>query len=206
VREVVEGLRDWNRVSTIESPEATWFVLWRLKMLGRDGQRGAPSTAAGTDSAAWPRIRRLEQVRDALMRDHGTVRVAWGDVNRLQRLDERSGEAFSDARQSWPVPGAEGSMVGSIFSFNTTQPPGQKRRYGTGGSAYVSVVELSPKVRALSVVPFGQSGDVHSPHYLDQAPLYASGRFKQAWFTLDEVKQHAVTTYHPGSEPRGESR
>jgi acyl-homoserine-lactone acylase len=206
VKEIVEGLRDWNRVATIQSPEATWFVLWRLKMLGRDAPRGTPSTAASADSAPWPRIRRLEQVRDALLRDHGSVRVPWGEVNRLQRLDERSNESFSDARQSWPVPGAEGSLVGTIFSFNTTQSPGQKRRYGTAGSAYVAVVELSPKVRAMSVVPFGQSGDVQSPHYLDQAPLYAAGRFKQAWFTIDEVKQHAVTTYHPGAEPKGGSR
>jgi hypothetical protein len=36
------------------------------------------------------------------------------------------------------------------------------------------------------------------PHYIDQAPLYARGEFKPAWFSSGDVKKNAKRAYHPG--------
>lgn len=43
-------------------------------------------------------------------------------------------------------------------------------------------------------MPFGASGRSESPHFFDQAELYAAKRFKPAWFTPEEVAGHAQST------------
>jgi acyl-homoserine lactone acylase PvdQ len=184
----VELLRGWNQRSTLESVETTIFVLWLERF-----RRRAPH-----DTARFARTAALAEVVSQLERDWGTQRVPWGEINRLQRPGSSGVEPFDDFRHSLPVPGAPG-WTGIVFNFTTRPGPG-KLRYGVSGHTWVSVVDLGPQPRALSVVTFGQSGNPRSPHYFDQAALYAQGRFKQAWFWREDVERNAQRTYRPGTE------
>jgi penicillin amidase len=182
----LDTLTRWNHRADTMSVATTLFVAW----MDRLGER--PDTLAPAE-----RMRRLGTALDALERRFGTWSVPWGQVNRLQRIDESMGQKFSDERASVAVPGVSG-WAGAVFTFYADDIGGQKARYGQAGGTYVSVVEFGPRVRALTVHTMGASGHADSPHFFDQAPLYATGQFKPGWFTLDEIKANAERGYRPG--------
>jgi acyl-homoserine-lactone acylase len=176
IAELIAELQRWDQVARIDSVAATLFI----------------RSANATDPLAA-----LEKTKAALESAWGTWRVAWGEVNRLQRV-HTSGteEPFRDDRPSVPVPGAP-SFSGTVFTFGAREVPGQKRWYGTVGDTYVAVVDFGKKIKARSLLVMGQIADPASRHYFDQAKLYSEGRFKEAWFTSGEIRRHLERTYHP---------
>ena len=192
--EAIAELKSWNGVSTVESKAMTVFALWAYT-------RSLPQAQSLAKLDSSPDVAILEYVLNDLSKTWGTWKVAWGDINRLQRV-HTSGtlEPFSDDKTSLAIDGGPGEYVGIVFNFYSPVAKGTKRRYGTAGHSFVSVVEFGPRVKALSLLQFGQSADPRSKHHFDQAELYARKQFKPAWFTLDEIKAHTESTYHPGQQ------
>ena len=192
LREIHDELSRWNQKSANDSVAMTIFSLWHDR-ISRD--RSATSATADRQIAA------LTEVVSTLERDFGTWKVSWGELNRLQRIDESKGEEFSDARPSLAVSGVNGND-GAVFTLYAAPVSGQKRRYGVAGASYISVVEFAPKVRAFSVHTFGANADPKSRHYTDQAELYVRREFKPAWLTLEDIRANLEAAYRPGEERR----
>ncbi len=188
LREVHDELARWDQRSANDSVAMTLFSLWHERVL-----RDRRSTGGANQLTA------LTDVLNTLERDFGTWRVAWGELTRLQRIDERNNEEFQDSKPSLPVSGVNGND-GAVFTFHAARMRGQKRRYGVAGGSYISVVEFGPRVRALSIHTFGASGDPKSSHYMDQAVLYARREFKPAWLTLEDIRANLEASYRPGEE------
>jgi acyl-homoserine-lactone acylase len=181
---VVEKLRAWNRTADTASIETTWFVLANeRRMLAQraNEQRARPHTLALAVA-----LRLLEQ-------RWGTPDVPWGRLNRHQRPLPGGPVALDSTRAHLGVGGAPGGL-GSIFTFDT-QPGGAAPRLGRSGNSFVKVIEFGPTIRAASILNYGQSGDPASPHFFDQARLYARREFKPAWFSRAEVEANSARSY-----------
>ncbi|HEX6639751.1 MAG TPA: penicillin acylase family protein, partial [Thermoanaerobaculia bacterium] len=179
----IDRLEAWDRVADTASVETTWFVL----MLERVG-------AMRASGAGLPWISTLRDVLRMLEDDRGSALVPWGALNRHQRPLPGAAWALDTTRASLAVGGAPGGL-GSIFTFNAPGNGRPEPRLGRSGNSFVKVVEFGDTVRARSILNYGQSGDPASPHFFDQAALYARREFKPAWFDRAEVEANAARTY-----------
>jgi penicillin amidase len=196
LKPVMAELRAWDRTASVESVAMTLYSFWKRQRL-RQVAVGAP--------AAWAAVAALEDALGVIERDWGTWRVAWGEINRVQRPLDPISPTFSDARSSLPGLGAPGA-TGAILTMDAIRVEGQKRRYVAFGNSYVSVVELGRPVRALASLALGQSSDPKSPHFDDQARLFALGGFRTVSTTLAQVKANSQIAYRPGRRSEARER
>ncbi len=132
-----------------------------------------------------------------LKKRFGKWDIAWGEVNRFQRLTGAVNEKYDDSLPSYPV-GFGSAMWGQLASFRTS-PTQNNRRYGFSGNSFVCAVEFGKRIKAKSILAGGNSGDVNSKHFSDQAEMYSKGQFKDVLFYKEDVLKNAERTYQPGN-------
>lgn len=208
----VAELRAWDRRASAESTRTTLAVfwgeaLWHVAEAPAKAVRATPWDWIADHATPVQRLDALDTALARLQRDWGTTTVAWGEVNRFQRVvgfdipvpgtGADIVQPFSDAKPSSPIPFTS-ARWGSLASFGSHAYPGTKRWYGTSGNSFVAVVEFGPKVKAWAVTAGGESGHPASPHFVDEVGRYASGDLRPVYFYPADLTGHVERTYQPG--------
>jgi acyl-homoserine lactone acylase PvdQ len=201
----IAELKKWDRNTAVQSVATTLAIHWAEKMntvlRSEDPELFADYTvrygSVLKNTSPSKLITPLKEVTDTLKALFGTWQVAWGEVNRMQRVRNSISPVHSDSFPSMPV-GRAASTWGQLGSLVSRYFSGSHKRYATGGNSFVCVVEFGKKINARSILAGGQSGDSSSPHFFDQARMYADGKFKEVHFYKEDVLKNAKQTYHPG--------
>jgi acyl-homoserine-lactone acylase len=195
-------LRDWDRRCGRDSIPTTLAILWGEQLAARAETRARAASEPLYDYLLAhlsddERLGALTAAVTRLERDLGSWKIAWGEINRYQRLTDDPVQAFDDAKPSLPVGFAPGTW-GSLASFDYAKPRTTRHIFGSSGNSFVAAVEFGPAVRAKAIMTGGESGDPASPHFADQALMYTEGHFRDVPLTPLEISAHAERQYHPG--------
>ncbi|MDH3271021.1 MAG: penicillin acylase family protein [Gemmatimonadota bacterium] len=198
MREALDVLAAWDRTARADSRGGVLFSRWLTIY-----RRMAGSAA---DGVPWSEERPLETPRGVGAPEHaiaalyhavGDMRadglaldVPWGDVHRVIRGDV-----------DLPVSGCEGGM--GCFRTLSFSEMDDGRLAADRGDGWIFVVELGGGApRGLSVLAYGQSRLETSPHFDDQAALFAEGRMKPIRWTDEQIGAAEIRRYRPGTEMR----
>jgi acyl-homoserine-lactone acylase len=195
-----EHFTGWDCKATHECTRTTLCLQWYTELYGRS-ERIKPEFIDHPEQ----KFVALVKAAKTLEHFHGTWQIAWGELNRLQRVvnaasPQAAAARLDDSKPSLPVIGAPGPLGEAFTVYCTPDGLPVKKRYGVVGASFVATYEFGERVKARSLLQFGVSGMPDSPHFFDQATLLSERRLKEAWFYEDEVAAHTVVTYHPGEE------
>ena len=173
-----ELLRRWRRTAEVDDREAPLAILTAAPILfaRRTG-----------DPAPGPRESLLAASR--LLREHfGRLDPRWGEVNRLRR-----------GSVDLPL----GGGPDTLRAIEATRPGPDGRLVAERGDSLIlfATWDASGRLAVEAVHPFGSATlDPRSPHYADQAPLFAEERTRPVPMHPAELRARRERSYRPGRQ------
>ena len=203
LREAIAILKNWDYRCSENSVATTLAVMWGEKLppliskvKGTDDQVEKTkyfAANATVDELIYPMLAVIKDLKT----NFGNWQIAWGEINRFQRIYNDIENKFDDSQPGIPVAFAS-STWGILPSYSSRTYPGTKKRYGYHGNSFICAVEFGKKIKAKSLLAGGASGNPNSKHFFDQGTMYSKGVFKDVLFYKEDVLQHAEKNYHPG--------
>ncbi len=180
----VSLLTSWDLQATPDSLGATLAVL-TLHFLNESAEAQIrPSRLVnGTlpETAVWDS---LAQAVDVLLTNFGRVDVPWQEVNRLRRGEVDLGL------------GGAPDVLHAIYG----QLEEDGRFRGFVGDCHIMIIswDTHGNLRSHSIHQYGSATlDEDSPHYADQAPLFAARQLKPVWLDEADIRANLGRAYRP---------
>lgn len=166
----------WWRRYQGQTRDSAYAEKWSWQKL-TSTPRGLGQPARAADAFVW--------ATEEMQRRYQRVDVAWGDVHRVRR-----------GRVDEPVGGCSGAL--GCFRVLSFEQQADGTRNANSGDGWILAVEFGARApRAFSVLAYGQSADPTSPHYADQAAMFARGQFKPVHFLEADISAHTIRSYRP---------
>jgi acyl-homoserine-lactone acylase len=201
--EQIAQLRAWDFRWGVNSVPTSIAVFWGgdiRRRVGADARNAKIPVEEYIASKATTEqlLMSLAAASDKLAADFGSWKTPWGEINRFQRINDDIAPAFNDGGPSIPVAFTSAEW-GSLASFGARAYPNTKKWYGSSGNSFVAVVEFGNKVRARAVTAGGESGDMKSRHFNDEATRYSTGNLRDVYYYREQLNGHTEREYHPGN-------
>ncbi|MFP6597312.1 MAG: penicillin acylase family protein, partial [Candidatus Hydrogenedentota bacterium] len=196
VKAAIDMLDEWDNTSAAGSRGGTLFENWWTEYSrNRDSSNlyknefkvsrplETPNGLADGRRAADAFAKAVENTT----KQYGDWGVTWGEAHRL-----RTGDL------DLPVSGGSGRL--GIFRVLAFRKADDGKQVARGGDGFVMAVEFADTPKAYSIVAYSQSEVEDSPHFNDQAELFANNQMKQVAFTESEIRASLLSSYHPGEK------
>lgn len=205
LRDGVAALAEWDRQATASSRGAVLFDrLFSLYAASVATPFAVPWNAA--EPMTTPRrladpaaaLAALERAVEEVRAQHGSERVAWGDVHRFRMGDiDLPGDGAPGRLGVFRVlafdPAADGARAAGRRSMD--------ERLAGFGDAWILLVHFTRPVTAWSVLAYGQTTDLALPHSRDQIRLFANHDLRPVWFSEAAIAANLERRYRPGASP-----
>jgi acyl-homoserine-lactone acylase len=135
-------------------------------------------------------LAQLRLARDYLLTHFGKLDIPLGQINRLRR---GSGE--------WPLDGGP-DILRAVYG---DREESTGKLIDAAGDTYIMFVEwdANGKVSSRAIHNYGSATqDASSPHYADQAPLFAEMHEREVYLEREQLMEHAQRSYTP-QQPGG---
>jgi acyl-homoserine-lactone acylase len=210
LRAGIDTLVAWDRQAATASRGAVLFE--RYLSLYEDAQpepfavpwdaAAATTTPRGLANPAAA-LAALERAVVDVRQQYGTERVTWGDVHRFRFGDiDLPGDGAPGRHGVFRVVSFETAADGARVAGN----PGPDRPLAGFGDAWVLLVHFTRPVTAWSVLAYGQTTDLASPHSRDQIRLFANHELRPVWFSEAAIAANLERRYRPGAADRPRAR
>jgi acyl-homoserine-lactone acylase len=184
LKEALDILRSWNRKADINEYAPSIFGLC-LKTVFDKYHWDDANFVTGFDVKEDEWATTLRGACDSLRAYYGTIKVEWGNINRLVRGDK-----------DLPLRGFPDVLSPS---YPSKRLPG-RMAFRTGhGDTFTMFASFNKNgVQSLSALqPIGNSLNPKSAHYTDQMELFSKQQMRNVTLKKEDVMKKALQVYHP---------
>jgi len=179
IKDAQEVLRNWNGDTSKDNRGAALAVITGMRAWGYEIRE--------VEAEADPKEMLMATAKD-LMAKYGRLDPEWGEVNRIQR-----------GAVDLPLDGGPDILRAIYADRDGVANSGKMNAFAGDTHIMYADWDIDGNLDLQTIHQYGSATlNEDSPHYADQAPLFARGEYKRMPMTLKDVLPSATRDYRPG--------